>query len=332
MDYKKIFKENICKTSIGGQALIEGIMMKSSKGIGIVCRKPDGTLVNKMESIPNLEKSVIKNIPILRGSVLLISTMISGMKMLTYSADIAEQGYQEEELEKLKQENEEKYEEAVKKIEIEKEKTKGNSLGFFSIFMAIVISLGFAALLFVAMPAGLSVFLGKYINNNILLAIIEGSIKIFVFFLYIKVISLNKEINRVFMYHGAEHKTIHCYESGEALTVENARKQTTLHPRCGTSFLLIVLTISILFFSFVSFDSIIYRVGIKLLFMPIIVGISYELVKLVGKHNSNFSKIISYPGLLFQKLTTSEPTDDMLEVAIESLKMVIPSNINEEAW
>ena len=308
----------IRRTSIGGQALIEGVMMRGPKEIAIVVRRPDQQLTIKKQRIDGIvQKYKLNKIPFLRGAVALIDSMVLGMQALTYSAEVAEEGIEEEEPDKFQNFMEKVFKEKANDV-----------LLYTSVAIAIMVSVG----IFIIGPSFLTSFLGKYIHKNIFLNLIEGSLRLAMFVIYIVIISKMKDIRRVFQYHGAEHKTIFCYEHGEELTVENARKYKTLHPRCGTSFLFIVMMVSMIMFSMVGWPNPITRVVTRLALLPVVAGVSYEIIKIGGRSNSPIMKAINYPGLMMQKLTTLEPDDGQLEVAIESLKSVLVDNEEESKW
>ncbi|MCF8001397.1 MAG: DUF1385 domain-containing protein [Halanaerobiales bacterium] len=278
----------------GGQAVIEGVMMKGLNRLAIAVRKPDNSIVVKKRNLtPLSEKYKFLGWPFIRGVVALFSSLILGMQSLSFAANQATE--EDEELTPIE-------------------------MG-----LTILVSLGLAILLFVALPAGIIALIQKYISYNLVLNLIEGLIKVSAFLLYIIAISRLDDIKRVFMYHGAEHKVIHNYESGKDLSVENAREFTTLHARCGTNFLFIVIILSILFFSFFGRPPVLYRILYHLMLLPVIAGTSYEVIKLAGGKEVNpIIKVLATPGLWLQKLTTSEPDDDMLEVAITALENVLP--------
>jgi len=242
--------------------------------------------------------------------------MVIGVKALTYSAEFFEE---EEDLKKGKFE-----------LWIEKKfgEKANDILVYFSVFVAMAVGM----LIFIITPTLLIHFLKTQTNNPVILNISEGILRIFIFIAYILLISRMKDIKRVFQYHGAEHKTIHCYESGLPLTVENARQFTTLHPRCGTSFLVIVMVISMILFSVIGWPSPVVRILSRFILMPVVAGISYEIIKWAGKSKSEFVRFMSYPGLLMQKLTTNEPDDQQLEVAIEALKNVLVEDEEADLW
>lgn len=240
---------------------------------------------------------------------MLISSMVVGMKALTWSAEFYEEpGFEEEEVSKF-----EKW--LMEKL--------GDKADAAIMALSVVIAVGVAFLLFAALPAFLVSLLRSQIENQVTLSALEGVTKIILFVAYILLISQKKEIKRVFEYHGAEHKTIHCFESGKPLTVENVQSFTTLHPRCGTSFILIVFLISIGIFTFVSWNSLAFRIALKVILLPVIAGISYEIIRWTGNHDGIVSQIIRYPGMMMQKLTTREPDDGQVEVAILAVNLVL---------
>ncbi|MCT4585587.1 MAG: DUF1385 domain-containing protein [Peptostreptococcaceae bacterium] len=298
----------MAKCNVGGQAVIEGVMMKNQDKLAVAVRKNDGEIIVDKKDVNSFAKKLnIHKIPFLRGSIMLIETMIEGIKALNFSASFFEEGSSEES----------KFDEFLKKIF--KDKTD-DVLIFISMLIAIVLSVS----LFMVLPTFIGGVLKNMISNIYLLNFTEGLIRISFFVLYIKIISKNEDIKRVFKYHGAEHKTIYCYESDMDLTVENARKFTTLHPRCGTNFVFIVLMVSMFIFSLFGWPDPLIRVVFRVVMLPIIAGISYEVIKLAGKNDKNpILKFIIFPGLMLQKITTIEPDDEQLEVAIESLKAVI---------
>jgi len=294
------------KQSVGGQAVIEGVMMQSKEKRAIAVRKNDGEIVvrkNKIKSWIN-DKNINK-IPFFRGSFVLIETMIEGVKSLNYSSEFF-----------LDESEEDAFDRFIKRIF----KDKANDVIIaISMIMAFVLSIG----LFVLIPTALGGAFSKVINNDFLLNLIEGVIRICILFGYIVLISKSKDIERVFQYHGAEHKSIYCYENNLELTVENAKKFGRLHPRCGTNFLFIVMFISIVLFSFFGWPNPVIRVVMRIVCIPIVAGISYEIIRFLGKYNNKFTKIVAYPGMMLQNFTTKEPDDEQLEVAIAALKAVI---------
>ena len=314
------------KTSIGGQALIEGIMMRGPDRQAIVCRRADGTLTSKTEGLKPVPK-----IPFLRGIAIFISSLVNGMNALTYSAE---------------QQPEETQDEPTK-FDLWLERKFGTEAAEKAIIgIAAVLGVLLAVGLFVLLPA----FLFELLPEGIPLVtrcILEGVIRIVIFLVYLWLCTRMNEIKRLFAYHGAEHKTIFCYEKGLELTVENVRKQSRFHPRCGTSFLVVIMIISIFIVSFMTWvlslfpgiaalpklAAALVRVLGKLILLPIIVGITYELNRWVGRHDENpVAKIVAWPGKQIQHLTTNEPDDGMIEVAIEAMKLVIPEEKGKDEW
>lgn len=308
MDLSKIFLKNACPTSIGGQAIMEGIMMRGPQRTAIAIRLPDGRIHMKTQPSPKVSKW--GKIPLIRGVVNFVGSLVQGTKVLMYSADILEQHYPEEyEKDKFDVWVEEK---------VGKEKA-WNILMIFSVVLAIVMSVG----LFMLLPTAIVGLVGKVTENILLLNLAEGITRILIFMLYVVLISKMNEIKTVFQYHGAEHKTIHCFENNLELTPENAQQFYTLHPRCGTSFLVFVMIIAVLVHAFMGWPNVILRMVSRILVLPIIAGLSYELLKWAGRSSSPIVKVLSMPGLYVQKLTTKEPDNEQLEVAIAALKAVL---------
>jgi len=300
---------NIKPKAVGGQAVIEGVMMKGAEDIAIAVRKPDGEIVVKKEKLKSNRKK-ISRIPIIRGMFTFVDSMVLGVNALLYSAEFVD-------------------------VE-EEEKKKASKLDEFLekniIWISVVISIVFSVGLFILLPTVLVGIFKAYIDNTLILNGIEGIVRIAIFLGYILAISGMKDIRRVFEYHGAEHKSIFCYEHGEELTVENVRKYGRLHPRCGTSFLFIVMIVSILLFSLFSWSGVLMRLLIRILLIPIVAGISYEIIKWAGKSESKLSCIVSAPGMWLQKLTTREPDDKQIEVAVEALKNVLVPDPEADNW
>ena len=295
--------------AVGGQAVIEGVMMQGEKKKAVAVRTPDGEIKVKTERINSWVKNKhIDKIPFLRGMFILFETMIDGMKSLNYSSDI----YMEE----TGEEEEDAIDRFIKKMFGDK---ANDVLIMVSMVIAVILSVG----LFVMLPTFAGGSFAKFINNDVALNLIEGVIRILILFAYIYAISKNKDIERVYQYHGAEHKSIHCYESGKELTVENAREFKRLHPRCGTNFLFIVMATSIILFAFFGWPNPLMRVLMRIVCIPVVAGIAYEIIRLLGKYDNGFTRMIAYPGMMLQYLTTKEPDDEQLEVAIASLKAVI---------
>lgn len=296
--------------NIGGQALIEGVMMKNEDAYCAAVRKPDQEIVTDYKDIKSIKnKFKILKLPFVRGVVNFVEMMVIGVKTLTFSAEFFDVDEEEDAKES--------------KFEVWMRNKFGDKfddmLITFSVFIAMLLGVG----LFMIGPMLLSELFQFIGLSGIVLKVLEGAIRIGIFLLYITLISRMKDIQRVFMYHGAEHKTINCLEHEEELTVENVKKYSRLHKRCGTSFLFIVMIISILVFSFVSADTIMMKVVSRLLLVPVVAGISYEILKLAGKSNSKLISWLTYPGIMLQKLTTREPEDDMIEVAIVATKGVL---------
>ena len=307
-------KDKSFKTSIGGQALIEGVMMRGPQKIAMAVRKPDGDLQVDVWDAP--KKTVWNRIPIVRGVVNMVVSLMDGYKCLMKSAELSTQGLEEEEPSRFEKWLDEKLGDKMTKV--------------VSVISA-VLGFGVAILLFTFLPA----FLGGLLKGVLPrwgLSLFEGLLKIALFIGYLALVSLMPDMKRMFQYHGAEHKTIFCYEAGLELTVENVRKQRRFHPRCGTSFLIIALVLSILVFSVVTWSSPLIRTLLKLALTPLVVGIAYELIKLAGRYDNLFTRIISFPGLQLQHLTTREPDDSMIEAAIASMKPVVPETKGEDQW
>ena len=310
------------RTSIGGQALIEGILMRGPKKQAIVCRTKDG-LVEKTEELHLLkEKYPIVGIPFLRGIFIFIDSMVKGMKALTYSASLMPEEEQGEP-DKLDQ-----------WIEAHFSAEKAQKL---IIGLAVVLGLALAVGLFVFLPA----LIVRLINWNKsfsmpLVNLLEGVLRVFILLGYMALVSRVKDIKRLFSYHGAEHKTIFCYEHGKELTVENVREERRFHPRCGTSFLLVVVLVSILvnlLFNFlVPLTNVFARIGCHILLIPIVVGISDEINRWCGGHDNWLSAVLSAPGKWLQHITTNEPDDSMIECAIHALQLVIPEEKGSDQW
>lgn len=303
------------KTSIGGQALIEGIMMRGPKLTAMASRLPDGSI--DLETWPTQEGKLhwTRKAPFIRGIFNMYDNLTVGYSCLMKSAEKA--GLEEEE---------------PSKFDLWLEKKLGDNLmkvmGVVSLFLGV----GLACLLFIAIPTGISSLLRGIIGTGIALSFVEGLIKVIILITYMALCSKMKEIHRVFEYHGAEHKSIACYEAGEELTVENVRPHRRFHPRCGTSFIFLVVLISILIGSFISWENPLLRMVIKLVMIPVVVGVAYELIKLSGRHDNVITRIISAPGLLLQRITTFEPDDGQIECAIAALKAVIPEDKNADLW
>lgn len=292
-------------SNIGGQAVLEGVMMKHNEEYAVAVRKPDGEISVKKEKYHSIVKwKVLTTTPFIRGVFNFIDSMVIGIKTLTYSASFYEEEEEKEEV---------LTEEAVKKKE-KKEKLLMGATVAFSVVAAVAI--------FMVLPYFLTSFLKGLIPSYQVRTVIEGLVRIGIFVLYVLLISRMEDIQRTFMYHGAEHKCINCIEHGLPLTVENVRKSSRQHKRCGTSFLFLVLAISIVLLLLIHVDSAVMRVVVRILLLPVIAGISYEVLKLAGRSDNILINLISSPGLAIQKLTTKEPDDDMIEVAIQAVEAV----------
>ncbi|MDY6041438.1 MAG: DUF1385 domain-containing protein [Candidatus Faecousia sp.] len=332
-------KEAVCcnekfKTSIGGQALIEGIMMRGPEKDAVVVRGKDGLTV-EVQPRKKHRPGSFPTWPLIRGVVNFFDSQVVGVKALMHAADLAPEEYTEDE--------------KPSKLDLWLENKLGNEkfqqfvIGF-AVFLGLAMSIG----LFFLLPMVVSSFFDGIIQSNVVLMLLEGVIRMAIFLLYMYLISKMSEMRRVFSYHGAEHKTIRCYEAGLPLTVENVRKQTRLHPRCGTSFLLVVMVISILVYSVASSallalvpalaamrSSFLYRlimIVFKLLLLPLIVAITYEINRWAGRHDNAFTRILTFPGMWLQNFTTNEPDDSMIEVGIAALQAVLPEEEGTDRW
>ncbi|GHU62334.1 membrane protein [Clostridia bacterium] len=302
MDFKKIFIKDACPTKVGGQAVLEGIMMKGEDRTAVVVRMPGGQMHIKTERLA--ERSKAAEIPIVRGVYIFVSTLITGMKTLMYSAEVLGELNEEE-------------------GSAETSNDEGGIPFGVMIALSVVLAIAMVVGIFIIVPTVVVNFLGGYVTNAIALNLIEGAFRIMLFVVYIAVISNMKDIRTTFEYHGAEHKTIHCYESGLPLTPANAAQFETLHPRCGTSFLMFVMIIALLLFSLLGWPDLLIRIATRILFIPVIAGLSYELLRFAGRSDSWLVKTLSVPGLLLQQLTTKNPDERELEVAIAALNAVM---------
>ena len=310
------------KTTCGGQALLEGIMMQGPGRRAIVVRKPDGELDITEEAVK--PRSGLAKLPFLRGLFVFCGSMVHGMRALMHSAEVSEDGAGEEELTGID-----------KWISEHFEQDKAMSI---VITLAAVIGIAFSVGLFILLPTALTGLIGLVWKTMPLWvrSVIEGLLKVVIFMTYLYLCSKMKEIHRVFEYHGAEHKTIYCYENGLELTVENVRKQPRHHPRCGTSFLFVVIAVSI-FLSIVIFtpleiENTFLRMALHLLMLPVIVGVTYEFNRYVGGHDGPVSRALRGPGMWMQNFTTFEPDDSMIQVGIEALKRVLPEEKGADQW
>ena len=285
--------KKITDLAIGGQAVIEGVMMRDAAKTATAVRLPNGEIAVEMHPVTSIrDRYHVLNLPLIRGSVIMVESLVIGMRALSFSAQAA--GEEDEQMTKKE------------------------------IALTILFALVLASILFIVIPTGAAHLAAAYTNDPIVFNLIEGGIRLAVFLLYIWGISWMGGIRRVFQYHGAEHKTIHCYEAGEALTVENVQKFPRLHPRCGTNFLLIVMVIAIVFHVFFGWPDLWLRILSRLAVLPVVAGVSYEIIRFAGRSENRIVRILITPGLWLQYLTTRPPDDEMVEVAIESLKAVLP--------
>ncbi len=293
-------------SGIGGQAVLEGVMMKNRDKYAVAVRKPNGEIDVEVEEYKGVcgDKKFAK-LPFIRGVFAFIDSLILGMKVTTYSASF----YEEED-------------EKPSKTEGKLEKLLGNKADDIMMTFTVILSVIIAVALFMLLPLFLSDLLGKYIRNASVIAIIEGLIRILIFIAYIAGISLMKDIKRLYMYHGAEHKCINCIEKGRPLTVKDVKRSSRQHKRCGTSFLLFVVLVSVIVFFFIRVDNMALKLILRIALIPVIAGISYEIIRLAGRSDNVLVRIISAPGMWMQKLTTKEPEEDMIEVAIASVEAV----------
>ena len=300
-------KKKVVKYSgIGGQAVLEGVMMKNAEKYAVAVRKPDGDIEVDVENFQGaLHGSKIKELPIIRGVFNFVDSLSLGSKTLNYSASFYEDEDAKDHLS----------DKALDKL------TGGRAEKVMS-FLLTLVAVCLAVGLFIVLPYYISSIIEAYVRNASLMAIIEGGIRISIFVLYVLLISLMKDIKRLFMYHGAEHKCINCIERGRPLTVANVMRSSRLHKRCGTSFLFFVMIVSIVLFFFIRVDNTVYRLLLRLALIPVIAGISYEFIRVAGRSNNILVRIVSFPGMLIQKITTKEPTKDMIEVAIASTEAV----------
>ena len=286
--------KTITDLAVGGQAVIEGVMMRDAHRTATAVRLPNGEIDVETRTVSSIrDRYPVLNLPLIRGSVIMVESLIIGMRALSFSAQAA--GEEDEQMTKKE------------------------------IAMTILFALVLASILFIVIPTGAAHLAAAYTDDPIVFNLIEGGIRLMVFLLYIWGISFMGGIRRVFQYHGAEHKTIHCYEAGEALTVENVQKFPRLHPRCGTNFLLIVMVVAIVFHVFFGWPDLWLRILSRLAILPVVAGVSYEIIRFAGRSENHLVHILITPGLWLQYLTTRPPADEMVEVAIESLKAVLPA-------
>lgn len=314
MDVSKIFLKDACPTPVGGQAVMEGIMMRGTERTAVAVRLPDGRI--HMKTQPNKKMGKWTKIPIVRGVVSFIVSLVQGTGILMYSADVLEASMTEDD-----DYEEDKFEKWMNK----KFGKKGawTAMIYLSVFLALVMTIG----IFILLPTVIANLVKPLVDSDFVFNLIEGVMRILLFVIYIALISRMKDIKTVFQYHGAEHKTIHCFENNLELTPENAQQFYTLHPRCGTSFLLFVMVISFVLHLFLGWPSLALRIGSRLLLVPLVAGLSYELLKWAGRSDNWLVRALSMPGLYLQKLTTKEPDDQQLQVAIAAMKAVmVPSD------
>ena len=285
--------KKITDLAVGGQAVIEGVMMRDANKTATAVRLPNGDIEVETHPVTSIrDRYPVLNLPLIRGSVIMVESLVIGMRALSFSAQAA--GEEDEQMTKKE------------------------------IAMTILFALVLASVLFIVIPTGAAHLAAAYTDDPIVFNLIEGGIRLAVFLLYIWGISFMGGIRRVFQYHGAEHKTIHCYEAGEALTVENVQKFPRLHPRCGTNFLLIVMVVAIVFHVFFGWPDLWLRILSRLAVLPVVAGVSYEIIRFAGRSENRIVRIMITPGLWLQYLTTRPPESEMVEVAIESLKAVLP--------
>lgn len=311
-------------TSIGGQAIIEGVMMRGPYKMAMAVRKPDGEIACEVNENGTKKRHSFFKLPIVRGCVNFIDSLVIGMKALMFSAEFVDiEGEEGEEESKFDRWLEDKFGDKIKDIVI-----------YVAIAISLVMSVGLFILLPTVVTRGIEALLGGvgFAGTKAFTSIAEGVLRMVIFLVYLALVSKMPDIQRVFEYHGAEHKTIACYESGEELTVENVRKYTRFHPRCGTSFLLFVMVVSIIVFSLLPRTGVILRMLMRLALLPVVAGISYEIIKLAGRSKNQCVRWLTKPGLWLQHLTTREPDDQQIEVAIASMQAVIPEDQEEDRW
>ncbi len=326
MDLDRIFMKNASPTKVGGQAILEGLMMRGSRALAIAMREPSGNIHLTVEPLKPAQKW--KKYPLIRGVFSFISSLVTGTGILLYSAEV---------LEKLEGESGKETEEKDKfTLWLEKrfgEKGAFNVMMYMSVVLSILFVVGFFLLLPTWMVSALK---NAGVQNVVLLNLAEGVLRIAMFVAYVSLAAKMPDIRRTFEYHGAEHKTIHCYENGLELTPENAQSFYTLHPRCGTSFMMFVMIISLLLFSFLGWPNLAVRLLSRLILIPVVAGLSFEVLQWTGRHNNACVKALSMPGIMLQKITTREPSLDQLEVAIAAMNAVLPShedpNVPVDYW
>ncbi|MCR5600467.1 MAG: DUF1385 domain-containing protein [Ruminococcus sp.] len=328
------------KSKIGGQALIEGIMMLGPSKGAMACRLPDGTIdLETWEENNGKSAPWYRKVPLVRGCTNFAISLVKGYKYMMKSAEKQMPEDEEDDKDKKKEQTqdgaaaEEKVNAAETSSKEAPDEKKKESSGYdIAMYLGILIGVVMAVGLFVMLPKWIVAFIPNIKSHNILRSLLEGVVKIVLFVLYMYLTSLMKDIRRQFMYHGAEHKTIACHEAELPLTVENIRKQSRFHKRCGTSFIFIVLLVSIFVMCFVPFTVTWQRIVASLILLPLIVGISYEFIRLAGNNDNAFTRILSAPGLAMQRITTREPDDSMIEIAIAAMTPCIPQDKEEDKW
>ncbi|MDO4562625.1 MAG: DUF1385 domain-containing protein [Clostridia bacterium] len=306
-------------TSIGGAAVMEGVMMRGPKEIATAVRKPDGEIVLQKKPVSSLVNRLkLTKIPLVRGVFAFFDSMVTSVSALMYSAEFVDIEADEDE--------------QPSKFEAWLTNKLGDRFKDVLIYFSVFVSLVFSIALFMLLPNFIAGFVHNYVSSGVIMSLVEGVIRIAIFLSYILLVSRMRDIQRVFEYHGAEHKTIFCYEAGLPLTPENARAMSRLHPRCGTSFLVFVMLVSIILFSFISWDSMWVRMGMRLLLLPVVAGISYEIIRWAGRSSNRIVCTLSKPGMCLQNLTTREPDDSQLEVAIAAMSAVITGDKDEDKW
>ncbi len=314
---KKQESQVVHKTTIGGQSILEGIMMKGPRKSCTVVRKPDGTLaIRDEQTTPLKEKYPIAGVPVIRGFVMMVQSLIEGFQAIEYSSQFLEDE-DEEQPSRLEQW-------LIDKI-------GAGAIESVLYFVSVALGVGLAVGLFILLPAFAISFLPDsvpHLGANL----IEGVLRIVIFIAYMVIMGMIPDMRRTFRYHGAEHKTIYCYEKGLELTTEHVREQPREHPRCGTSFLFVIMIISILVFSVVTAESRLVQLLLRVVLLPVVIGLSYEVNRFAGRHDGVLSSILRWPGMMLQHITVLEPDDSMIEVAIVSLQHVIPENRQEDKW
>lgn len=299
-------EERLPKGTLGGQAVMEGVMMKGKDSYSVAIRRPDHKIEISLARYQSYgDRHSFAKLPFIRGVVNFVEALTIGMKTLSYSSSFYEEEEEETKADMLAK-------------NLFKEKAEDVMIGF-TIFCSVIL----AVVLFMLLPAGIAEFLAKWVTNHYLLALIEGVIRLAIFIIYVLLISQMEDIRRVFMYHGAEHKTINCYESGDELTPENVAKHSRYHKRCGTSFIFVVMIVSIIVFMFITAEQMWLRFLLRLILIPVIAGISYEFIRMAGRSDSVVFHILSKPGMWVQRLTTKEPNEEMIQVGIVSVQAVL---------